>query len=678
MNFKELILRPIPPAPITDVPSESSVYEPPQWSGAKGYTRKIRNYLYIAEMDGNLLIVTAYFNGEFAWRTFISDTDYCTQTSVENPKKSTASVGYITQYSQAYVPINGADEVIDEYIKSMHIYSLPAVWGRWSEGIKCVEAMQKRIRDLKTAERHRKIREATDRCMLEIRPTVKGFTKWAEKQSDKVYIVYKTAEDFGVCTHCLKQIPKGGQKWEHRKEMVCPHCHKKAVLICSGCFRDGGIENRTEALWYIQKTSEGCCMRLFAADYNLCKNTHWGDIDIQITPEFSMGISLSEQGRYFINAAGNVCNSFEWGDFMQTHSPYWCNSRNNPDVNGKVYTGNIRTALDHYEQMRYIPWDKVRKTINKYSPVFVLKRLIECPWIEYLLKMKLDNLVKYCLKSSNYTVNSDQWAHPTQRPKSLAHILGVTRAELNAIAPYDPTYAEFSLYKYLMRRKSGMAEYQQLAPYAKYYRDMVNAMEYQPVSRYIRYINEQAVVYQTHDAGDITAVISDYSDYIRDAVNAEYNMDDTATINPHDLFTAHAEAEIDERLKSYDKQYSKYADELALKTAEVVKIKGITLCGKEYAIAPLMTWGELYNESKYLRHCVATYADRYAKGSCIILGVRNANSPKVPMVTVELSPDLKHIRQARGYKNGTPCEAVKAFIEEWHKQLLAKNIEKAG
>lgn len=519
--------------------------------------------------------------------------------------------------------------------------------------------------------------------MLEIKPPVKDFYNWAMKQSDDIFIIYKTGESHGVCTHCLKQVEKGKNKWKHREKLTCPHCHKKAVLLCSGRFRDGRIENHRELLWYTQKTSKGCCMRLFYAYYHLCKNTHWElnpDASFQISPEWLVQIDVCEHGRYFLDVQGTVINSFEWGDFMQTHIPGWCRiSTGAYSYEGKVFTGNYKQALSHYDCIKYMPWNKIKQILKEYAPPRIVKKAIQCPWVEYLVKMKLDKLAFHFLHSYHDELSVSEWLHPeTKKPQSLAHILGLNRAQLNDIVPYNPTYAEFKLYKYLLGRKAGMQEWQQLKDYAKECADMISAMEYQPVSRYIRYINEQVPVYERHGAGDILAIISDYADYIRDAVNAEYNMEDTATINPRDLCVAHSDAREDERLKSYERNYFKYAEALAEKAAEVEKIKNIRLEGKEYIIAPIMSWEELFAESKYLRHCVASYADTYSEGRCIIIAVRRASSPQEPFVTVELSSDLKYIRQARGYKNRTPSEQVKEAIESWHKQLVAKNTKKAG
>ena len=681
MVFKELIKIPVPPAPETDIPDTTTVHVSATWYGAKAHDKKVNNYIYIAEIDGEMLIVTVYHKGKFKWRTFIGTKEYYTQHTLENPRKSTASVGHISEYSQSYAPINGADQVIRKYVSDMHIYDLPHTWGNWDDGMKTVAALQKYLRDKKTEARHQRIREATEKCMLEIRPPIKAFTEWIKHQSDDVHIIYHTKDDYGVCTHCMKKVTRG--KWKHRDKITCPHCHKEAQLICSGRLRDGRCERHREFFWYIQKTSEGCCARLFKARYTLCKNTTFGADDgnvIPVTREWNMCIDLYEEGRYFLDYRGKFITGFEWDNFMQTGTPWWCERNYGLDSPAKLYTGNLRNALSHYEQLKYIPWDKVAKIVEDDCEFTgMLGKIILRPWIEYLIKEKMLKLAKHYLTSTHGEISLSDFYGGTKN-LSLAHILGLNRRELREIIPYDPTYHGMKLYKYLLRHRAGIDEWKQLVKYADSgeLSSIISALEYQPVERYLRYIQAQEKLYQEQNRGDMKAVIGDYADYIREAVNANYDMNNTATINPKNLIAAHADSEIDSKLEGYRRGYEKYADQLADTAAPLKEVKGMVYEDKEFRIVPIMSWTELFNESRVLRHCVATYADKYAEGRCIIIGIRNTNTPDMPMYTLELSPDYKQIRQCRGFKNASAPEKIMAVVDKWHTALISKNTKKAG
>lgn len=82
-----------------------------------------------------------------------------------------------------------------------------------------------------------------------------------------------------------------------------------------------------------------------------------------------------------------------------------------------------------------------------------------------------------------------------------------------------------------------------------------------------------------------------------------------------------------------------------------------------FIIRPVKTEDELIHESKVLLHCVRTYAQRVADGSCQIFFIRPENSPDTPFVTLELKG--KQVVQARAAKNAAPPEDVKRFISAW-------------
>lgn len=679
MNFKELTKIPVPPAPQTDIPAKTTEFVNRGYSG--GYNKMIKNFLYLAEIIEDMLVVTVYHGGKFMWRTFITADDYCTQKA-GNSKKSTAGVWRLTDYGQTYIPINGAGEIIKRYVDMYHKHdNMPLSSNYLEVGMAVIDALQWHIRQNKTAERHRKIREATEECMLEIRPPVKPFIEWLKRQSSSVYVIYHTGDGFGVCTHCLKKVEWGKSKWKHRDKITCPHCRKEASLLCSGRFWDGRIERHTENFWYAQKTSEGFCARLFMVDYYLCKNTTFCNGSERVTPvthEWNKSMEYSEMCRVFLGSNGNFLRSFVWGNFMQTGENYWCRT-NDVYYSAAFYTGNLRQALSNYQQLKYIPWDKVSKIAGKKIELCrIVKKLIDYPWIEYLIKVRMNNLTYDYLYNDYLVKNINAFVDGTAS-KSLAHILGLNRRELRDIMPYDPNSRELDLYKLLLHHRAGIEEWKILRYFPDYLNDISLALEYQPVSRYLRYINEQEKLYIQHDYScGIGLVISDYADYLQEAKDANYNMEDTATINPKSLIAAHTDSEIDSRIEHYKRTYAQYADAMAIAAQNVAKVEGITYEDERYRIAPIMSWEELLNESRCLRHCVASYAEKYANGYSIIFGIRNIGAPNIPFYTLELSGDFQNVRQCRGFKNHDVPENIMEVVKKWHKNLIDKNIKKAG
>ena len=86
---------------------------------------------------------------------------------------------------------------------------------------------------------------------------------------------------------------------------------------------------------------------------------------------------------------------------------------------------------------------------------------------------------------------------------------------------------------------------------------------------------------------------------------------------------------------------------------------------------------ELAKESAALHHCVRTYVDKVARGSCVILFIRRTSEPDKPYFTLELSPEGK-IVQCRGDHNRDYPQDVKEFLERWQKWMKTKKKKEAA
>lgn len=88
-------------------------------------------------------------------------------------------------------------------------------------------------------------------------------------------------------------------------------------------------------------------------------------------------------------------------------------------------------------------------------------------------------------------------------------------------------------------------------------------------------------------------------------------------------------------------------------------------------IRPPKSEAEMIAEGAILHHCVATYAERHAKGETAILFIRSAAAPEMPYFT--LNWDEKHgiIIQNRGDRNCDPPAEVKAFAGAWAEWVRA-------
>lgn len=91
-----------------------------------------------------------------------------------------------------------------------------------------------------------------------------------------------------------------------------------------------------------------------------------------------------------------------------------------------------------------------------------------------------------------------------------------------------------------------------------------------------------------------------------------------------------------------------------------------------YFIRPIMDYNDLLDEAIQQDNCVASYADRIAAGQSRIFTMRETAHPGKSLVTIELSPDCKTIRQKYLARNQQiRNKSMTEFIERWHRQLNA-------
>lgn len=86
--------------------------------------------------------------------------------------------------------------------------------------------------------------------------------------------------------------------------------------------------------------------------------------------------------------------------------------------------------------------------------------------------------------------------------------------------------------------------------------------------------------------------------------------------------------------------------------------------GEEFSIIAPKSTGELIEEGKALRHCVASYIKLIGRGESQVFFLRENNNLEKPLITVEISDNK--IRQVKGYLNKSiKNHKINKFLEEW-------------
>lgn len=82
-------------------------------------------------------------------------------------------------------------------------------------------------------------------------------------------------------------------------------------------------------------------------------------------------------------------------------------------------------------------------------------------------------------------------------------------------------------------------------------------------------------------------------------------------------------------------------------------------------IRPCETEDELISEGKALHHCVASYAERHARGELTIFFIRRKNEPDKPWYTLNFNEKTLTVTENRGLRNCGRLVAVQEFEDKW-------------
>ena len=496
------------------------------------------------------------------------------------------------------------------------------------------------------------------------------FDDWLAKACQRVMFFHKTerGKNIGFC-ECGKQTelikPKGGQF------ATCPHCEKRVKLrhvryADYECREFISILERAGTIGFVQ--------RLFVCYKTVSAMPIWpcGDQEYQIKTKHV----LIEEGRYYLDMKS--------GQIAKYHKCYgnaeWRSGRTR--VHGTGWSG---WRCDNMLQHTYLPYpqDIIGDTEYKYSaldiackellvhPILYLKDWHEHPMLEILLKIGLigiaQDYIRYVCARDWGGCGREIYLRELKSPKDL----GLHTKEDIAKCRYKGIYQVFA---YQEQKKWTIPEAQR----DRAEEFLVRLYECKteghrkmlPISleRFYTYWREQEEYQQQKQT-----FIGDYFDYIEICKTLGYNLDDTAIKTPKDFIQMR-----DNVNAIYKAKKTKLLGEAIKQVYKSLHDNVEWTDGKLSVVMP-KTQDAIIREGKNQSHCVGTYCERVAKGSCVILFIRKNTAKRKAYYTMEIRPDMAKFSmvQCRGLRNADTTEDVKAFLKKYEKWFNSRPVKAA-
>lgn len=390
-----------------------------------------------------------------------------------------------------------------------------------------------------------------------------------------------------------------------------------------------------------------------AANFTVCL-THGNELYVRCYHRYSTG-ELAERQRYVFAKDGFVRYGTDfrgkWSVRSEFREPVFCSTAYGYSFDNSYTVLNMQAIKRSC--MKYSMADKyANRLLIEYLRVYC-----KHPNIEYLLKSGYNPIKERVSgywggQKSLYVSQKINW-----KSNNLLKMLNLNRIEFAVLKDSEVYYEEYILW----REKFPKMKPEDVLLVAKVFdyetgtlHRFCDATGLTP-QRIARYLNENKICK------------SDYSDYLEQCRELNYDMHDTAISMPHNFQAMHERLSELTEIKAND-------DNIAAFKANYPDRKKLEYSFGNLFIRQPESMEEIAKEGSLLHHCVGGYAERHANSKLHILFIRRADKPDIPYYTVELSAS-GNIVQVRGLRNCPMTEEVTDFINNY-KQYIAEIFNK--
>ena len=474
---------------------------------------------------------------------------------------------------------------------------------------------------------------------------------------------------------------------KHGNPVKCPQCGADVELICDGRIKTGASLEESKCVMVIRADQDGA-LRIYAglATRRYERVDYFDDWNNVLHRELQPYLSYDQSKRYYLAPWGRQCWKHGWYNYFGVRGPLlsgWEESKTiiqafTPSYYGywagDVFDGqgnvigaeNIAFSFAKYSQA--IEWTYGRDIPDDTDRVFGLEQYlaayIEHPQLEYAVKMGEESAVKDLVLRGvkNHRIINWKAKNPAgfyrmdkQRFKLFSAAGGTTNDLVLAAELKIPV-------EDVLTANEGVGR--SLA------RELINCAGKANVTV------TQAVNYIGKQRGEGRRAVREWDDYLNMAGKLLYDLTDREISTPRNLIAAHdraAELLETENDRTINQRYKRR------RLPGLRKKYEMEYAGMRVQVPKNTT--EIGTEGKVLCHCVGGYAKRHAEGQTTILFLRRADDPEQPLVTIEMNPDGKTIRQIHGWHNETmlvngvrpesPRKTYAEFLDVWLEWLRA-------
>lgn len=459
-----------------------------------------------------------------------------------------------------------------------------------------------------------------------------GWDNFVKKQAIQQNLIIKSCKNHCYCTNCHNTFISTKKVKETVK---CTNCNNTYLIKRSNLrhyeFKD--------YLSILDKVNNTLIIRYFelktTIDYNHGTSLSIVEFGREIPDKTrNRAVYVNDrvsrcQGCIYINH-NNYCDEISWREYTRNYSL----------IDYSIpFPNNIKNILKDTIFNHSEIWNIVKHSPSYLDLAKLIQNTSEIEKIEMLAKLKL-----YKLALNAY------WCNPKG---SFQSIFGVPKTFYPFMKQNDITYRQLKILRLL--QEPNMKKIHYLETFTSYYNDEIDT--FKEISKYIKLNRFIQYSKMKHHKIDIHM----YKDYLRFAKLLGLDLKNNRYAFPKNLKESHDELE-----KQYKINNKKIINLAIVKRSNELSKK--TFKDNRFIVFPATSIKALQDESSQQNNCVRTYAEKYAEGICDIYFMRNVDSPKKSLVTVEVNDN--RVVQSRIKNNKLPTEQQLRFLKKWEQKVL--------
>ena len=538
--------------------------------------------------------------------------------------------------------------------------------------LKQLDRYQQDIRDRQAKVRRYKRDTVVRDKMRRVPQTPANLKRWADKHIMPHYLFYDynngRAKTQARCSYCEKfsviERPKNNDV------LRCPKCGQKAIAKAQGK-RAAYHEDRETCQVIRQISPQELVVRIYKLYWSYAK----GKDSIRKSAYEVMRIFVrTDDGKkaivepYYYDSGYDSVSRWRRGFHPGALFGMECFIS---EETGKIYLPGLEKALkgtawEYCALRQFYERTAIPMQVSHYLKMYLQHPLL----IERLTKVGFENIVADVVCRHGFSDALDEEQTKTHR------ILRVEKQDVSVLREQKTGVSLLKKYQaYVAIHLRGRAELFQWQLHHKVSEIPADIFQYLTAEKFMHYMEAQFPIYWEKRPANVyrdptmeTLVIT-YVDYLHMCRRQAYDMKDKSVLSPKNCAAAHdREAERIQKIndaqknRAFGRAYAGFARKAVLSNEEL------------QIVCPKRT-NDLVAEGRALHHCVGSYIDRVAEGSCLIVFVRRVEEPKKPYVTVEVR-DGK-IAQIHGDHNSDPTEEVKKFVDLWSRKVLPMALQAA-